>query len=89
MSSCPLDEGAAFFALRSGVPLVPVAINGTSWLAFGRRIRVRVGEPIADRGRPTREAVAELRRDGLDRPPRPRGGLPGPGPAGPGACGTG
>ncbi len=42
----PLNEGAAFFALRSGVPLVPVAINGTSWLAFGRRIRVRIGEPI-------------------------------------------
>jgi 1-acyl-sn-glycerol-3-phosphate acyltransferase len=56
----PLNEGAAFFALRSKVPLVPVAINGTSWLAFGRRIRVRVGEPIAPTGRPTREAVEEL-----------------------------
>lgn len=60
----PLDEGAAFFAIRSGVPLVPVAVNGTSWLAFGRRLRVRVGEPIATAGRPTREAVAELRRIG-------------------------
>src|SRR5690606_12574104 len=29
----PLNEGAAYFALRGGVPLVPVAINGTSWLA--------------------------------------------------------
>jgi 1-acyl-sn-glycerol-3-phosphate acyltransferase len=56
----PLNEGAAFFALRSKVPLVPVAINGTSWLAFGRRIRIRVGEPIAPTGRPTREAVEEL-----------------------------
>ena len=56
----PLNEGAAFFALRSKVPLVPVAINGTSWLAFGRRLRVRVGEPIAPTGRPTREAVEEL-----------------------------
>jgi 1-acyl-sn-glycerol-3-phosphate acyltransferase len=56
----PLNEGAAFFAIRSGVPIVPVAINGTSWLAFGRRIRVRIGEPIPTSGRPTREAVATL-----------------------------
>ena len=56
----PLNDGAAFFALRSGVPLVPVAINGTSWLAYGRRIRIRVGQPIPTTGRPTRDAVAEL-----------------------------
>ncbi len=31
----PLSEGAAYFAIRSGVPLVPIAINGTSWLGFG------------------------------------------------------
>ena len=55
-----LNEGAAFFAVRSGVPLVPVSINGTSWLAFGRRIRVRVGEPIATSGRPTRAVVDDL-----------------------------
>jgi 1-acyl-sn-glycerol-3-phosphate acyltransferase len=56
----PLDEGAAYFALRSGVPMVPVAINGTSWLRFGRRIRVRIGEPIASGERPTRAAIATL-----------------------------
>jgi 1-acyl-sn-glycerol-3-phosphate acyltransferase len=55
----PISEGAAYFALRSGVPLVPIAINGTSWLRFGGRVRVRVGEPIPIAGRPTREAVAE------------------------------
>lgn len=43
----PLQEGAAYFALRSRVPLVPVAISGTSWLPFRGRVRVRVGEPIA------------------------------------------
>jgi 1-acyl-sn-glycerol-3-phosphate acyltransferase len=56
----PLSEGAAYFALRSGVPLVPVAINGTSWLRFGGRVRVRVGEPLPVAGRPSREAQAEL-----------------------------
>jgi 1-acyl-sn-glycerol-3-phosphate acyltransferase len=55
----PLSEGAAYFALRSAVPLVPVAINGTSWLRFGGRVRVRVGEPILIAGRPTRAAVIE------------------------------
>jgi len=54
----PLSEGPAFFALRSHVPLVPIAVNGTSWLAFGRRIRVRVGEPVPADGRPDRATLA-------------------------------
>jgi 1-acyl-sn-glycerol-3-phosphate acyltransferase len=56
----PLSDGSAYFALRSGVPIVPVAINGTSWLAFGRRIRVRIGAPLPVSGRPTREVIDEL-----------------------------
>ena len=56
----PLDEGAAYFALRSGVPLVPLAVNGTSALRFGARLRVRVGEPIPATGRPTRASIAAL-----------------------------
>lgn len=55
-----LSDGPAYFALRSGVPIVPVAINGTSWLAFGRRVRVRIGAPLAADDRPTREAVDDL-----------------------------
>lgn len=58
----PLSEGTAYFALRSGVPIVPIAINGTSWLRFGCRIRVRVGEPLPASGRPDREAVDALTR---------------------------
>ncbi|HVL53107.1 MAG TPA: lysophospholipid acyltransferase family protein [Vitreimonas sp.] len=56
----PLNEGPAYFALRSGVPVVPVAINGTSWLRFGGRVRVRIGRPIDPDGRPTRQAIAAL-----------------------------
>ena len=58
----PLSDGAAYFALRAGVPIVPVAINGTSWLRFGGRVGVTVGEPIAPTGRASREAVDELTR---------------------------
>lgn len=56
----PLNEGPAYFALREGVPLVPIAIAGTSWLGFGRRIRVRVGEPLHGEGRPNRERTEAL-----------------------------
>jgi 1-acyl-sn-glycerol-3-phosphate acyltransferase len=59
-SLLPLSEGAAYFALRCGVPLVPIAISGTSWLRFGGRVRVRVGEPILTEGRPNRAAVETL-----------------------------
>ena len=56
----PLSEGAAYFALREAVPLVPIAIHGTSWVRFGRRIRVEIGEPIPPEGRASREAVDAL-----------------------------
>lgn len=56
----PLNDGPAYFALRSHVPVVPIAINGTSWLRFGGRVRVRVGEPIIGTGRPDRASVAAM-----------------------------
>lgn len=65
----PLNAGAAYLALRAGVPVVPVAINGTRWLRFGKRIRVRVGTPLliagrrAETGRGEREAVRALTAD--------------------------
>lgn len=47
----PLQDGAAFFALRANVPVVPMAIIGTRWLRFGKRITMRVGHPVELRGR--------------------------------------
>jgi 1-acyl-sn-glycerol-3-phosphate acyltransferase len=82
----PLTEGVAFFALRTGAPIVPVAINGTSWLGLGRRVRVRAGEPIAPpAGRPgrvaidaltlqTRAALVDLVADAQESPPPGRFG---------------
>jgi 1-acyl-sn-glycerol-3-phosphate acyltransferase len=58
----PLSEGTAYFALRSGVPVVPIAISGTSWLRFGRKVRVSLGEPLPASGRPDRAAVDALTR---------------------------
>lgn len=54
----PFEEGAAYLALRAGVPIVPVAITGTSWAHFRGRVLVRIGEPIPTGERPTRQVVA-------------------------------
>ena len=54
----PLSEGPRTSPLRSHVPLVPIAVNGTSWIRFGGRVRVRVGEPIVADVRPDRAAIA-------------------------------
>lgn len=57
----PFEEGPAYFALRGGVPLVPVAITGTSWAIFRSKIQVRIGEPIMTGERPTSHAIAHYR----------------------------
>jgi len=59
----PVNEGVAFFALRAGVPIVPIGITGTGWLRLGKTVRFRVGAPIAPAGRPTRDAVDALTQE--------------------------
>jgi len=56
----PLEAGPAYLALSSGVPLLPVAINGTGWITLGRVVRVRFGEPLEVEGRASRAAVEAL-----------------------------
>jgi 1-acyl-sn-glycerol-3-phosphate acyltransferase len=56
----PLSEGAAYFALRARVAIVPVTINGLTWFSIGSRVRIRIGEPITVAGRPTHENVDAL-----------------------------
>jgi 1-acyl-sn-glycerol-3-phosphate acyltransferase len=58
-----LSEGPAVFALRSHVPVVPVAINGNSWLGFGRQVRVRVGQPVPTVGLDRRRDAAAVTRE--------------------------
>jgi len=55
----PFEEGAAYIALRAGVPIVPLAVTGISAAFFRGRILVRVGEAIETTGlRPSRQNVA-------------------------------
>ncbi len=57
----PLQDGAAFFALRGRVPIVPMAIIGTRWLRLGKQITLRVGPPLSVDGlRADRAGVALL-----------------------------
>ena len=57
----PLETGPAFFALRAQAPILPVAVIGTRWLRFGKRVTLRIGPPLPTRGRRAdRQTVAAL-----------------------------
>jgi 1-acyl-sn-glycerol-3-phosphate acyltransferase len=56
----PLRHGPAYLSLRAGVPIVPVAINGTTWLGFRRVVRIRVGLPIDPGTRPNHAHAEEV-----------------------------
>ena len=42
----PFHKGFAHFAIKAGVPIVPVALSGTKDLWFRKTIRVFVGRPL-------------------------------------------
>lgn len=42
----PFGAGLAYFALRTGAPIVPIVLGGTDELYRGRRFRVEVLEPV-------------------------------------------
>jgi 1-acyl-sn-glycerol-3-phosphate acyltransferase len=42
----PLKRGAAIYAIRSGVPILPVALVGTHDLHFRKEITIRFGKPL-------------------------------------------
>src|ERR1700704_2750012 len=46
----PFKKGFAHFAIKAGVPVIPVALSGTKDLWFRKRIRVIIGEPIPSTG---------------------------------------
>jgi 1-acyl-sn-glycerol-3-phosphate acyltransferase len=45
----PLGLGVAYFALRTGAPVVPVVLGGTHELYRGRRFRLEVLRPVGAR----------------------------------------
>jgi 1-acyl-sn-glycerol-3-phosphate acyltransferase len=46
----PFKKGFAHFAIKAGVPVVPVALSGTKDLWFRKRIRVVIGKPLVPAG---------------------------------------
>jgi len=47
----PFKKGFAHFAIKAGVPVVPVALSGTKELWFRKRIRVVIGRPLVPAGK--------------------------------------
>ncbi len=56
----PFEDGAVAFAAASGVPIVPCAIVGSTFLWFRKRVVFRYGDPIPSAGARGREARAAL-----------------------------
>ena len=58
----PLKRGTALYALRAGVPVVPVCLTGVNDLFLRKKITVRFGEPLVVRksDRPKRGEIDDL-----------------------------
>jgi 1-acyl-sn-glycerol-3-phosphate acyltransferase len=54
----PFKKGFAHFAIKAGVPVIPVALSGTKDLWLRKRIQVVIGEQISPQGQ-TPESLAE------------------------------
>jgi 1-acyl-sn-glycerol-3-phosphate acyltransferase len=66
----PLARGVAIYALRAGVPIVPVALIGTQDLYLRKELTIRFGEPLrfpqCDRPKPQDVKTAlEVLQDGM------------------------
>ena len=46
----PFKKGFAHFAIKAGVPVIPVALSGTKDLWLRKRIRVVIGKPLLPAG---------------------------------------
>jgi 1-acyl-sn-glycerol-3-phosphate acyltransferase len=72
----PLKRGTVLYAMRSGVPIVPVAIIGTRELYFRKRLTLRFGPPlqVPHQKRPKRvdinQTLARLEASFLDLLPQ-------------------
>jgi 1-acyl-sn-glycerol-3-phosphate acyltransferase len=54
----PFKKGFAHFAIKAGVPVIPVALSGTKDLWFRKRVQVIIGKPISPEGQ-TPESLTE------------------------------
>lgn len=73
----PFKKGFAHFAVEAGVPVLPVALAGMKEVWLGKRLQLRIGEPISTRGKTVEEvhrlgeeAVAALLPVYVDPPGR-------------------
>ena len=77
----PLFEGAAYLALKAGVPIVPIGIGGServmpkgSKLIHPHKVHVIVGEPIVPGGPPGSPGAARAGRRAHERAAHPPAG---------------
>jgi 1-acyl-sn-glycerol-3-phosphate acyltransferase len=58
-------KGFAHFAVRSGVPIIPIAISGTKDLWLRKSITLRIGEPVPTAGGDV-DAIQAIARESLE-----------------------
>ena len=58
----PLKRGTALYALRSGVPIVPVALVGTQRLYFRKTLTLRFGKSLTfpQKAHPKRREIEQV-----------------------------